>query len=208
MAILILIIGIITIIVAFSILTYNNLVERKNKVKNSWAHIDAQLQRKFDLIPNLVETVKGFASHEKQVLETTTSIIREYGNTHTNKEKLAVDAQLNSCLKSLYVVAENYPMLKSNAQFLKLQETLTEIEEDITYARQFYNDAVTIYNNELMSFPNNIIANIFKFEEEELFDAFKSEDPTLRIHFKTNCPVCGATIAENSSSCQYCGASL
>ena len=193
---------------AFAVSIYNNLVKRRNKVKNSWAHIDAQLQRKFDLVPNLVETIKAFTEHEQQLLENVTSVRGEYINAHSNKEKLYMDAKLNTCLRSLYVMAEENPTLKSNVQFLQLQEALTEIEEDITYARQFYNDAVTIYNNQLMAFPNNIIASMFGFEEETLFDAFKSDESTLRIHFKTKCPVCGAAIVENSSKCQYCGTSL
>ena len=192
----------------FTAVTYNKLVERKNSVKNAWAQIDAQLQRKFDLIPNLVEAVKGFAEHEKQIIEDATLLMDEYGKAETSKEKIAMDTQLNSCLKSLYVAAENHPMLKSNVQFLQLQESLTEIEEDIGFARQFYNDAVTIYNNKLMSFPNNIIASIFNFKEEELFDAFNNDESNFRIHFKTKCHVCGAAIVPGSSVCQYCGASL
>ena len=208
---IILVIAIVCVIIGggiFTAITYNKLVERRNGVKNAWAHIDAQLQRKFDLIPNLVETVKGFAEHEKQIIEDATLLMDEYGQAQTSKEKLAMDAQLNSYLKSLYVAAEDYPMLKSNVQFLQLQESLTEIEEDIGFARQFYNDAVTIYNNNLMYFPNNMIASIFNFEEEELFDAFKSDESNFRIHFKTKCPVCGAAIVPNSSVCQYCGATL
>lgn len=202
---IIIIIGILVLIAFFIGSTYNELVVARNRVKNQWAHIDTQLQRRFDLVPNLVETVKGFAEHEKQIIEKVNDIVKEYHSTSTNKEKLNIDEQLNSLLKSLYLVAEKYPILKSNVQFLKLQNSLAEIEEDISYARQFYNDAVTIYNDKLMSFPNNLIASMFHFKEEPLFDAFKNNDQVPHIHFKTTCPICGATITKNSSHCEYCG---
>ena len=184
-----LIIGIIAIIfvivTGFIIVTYNNLVKSKNKVRNSWAHIDAQLQRRFDLIPNLVEIVKGFVAHEKQLIENVEASRGGYIQAHTNEEKLVANSQLSTYLKSLYTVSENYPKLKSDTNFLKLQNNLAEIEEDISYARQFYNDAVTIYNNKRMTFPNNIIASMFNFGEETLFDAVKEAEVAPKIHFKT-----------------------
>ena len=170
-------------VIAFVISTYNNLVTLRNKTKNSWAQVDAQLQRRFDLIPNLVETVKGFAAHEKQLLENVTASRGGYLNAQTNQEKLAMNEQLTSHLRSLYVVTENYPQLKADVNFLKLQNTLAEIEEDITYARQFYNDAVTIYNNKLMVFPNNMIAGMFNFKEETLFNAVQEANVAPKVQF-------------------------
>jgi LemA protein len=204
---LIILIGVLIGVVVFTILTYNKLIKLKNKVNNSWAHIEAQLQRRFDLIPNLVEIIKGYTEHEKHILENVSNIRNEYLNARSNEEKISMDIKLTSLLKSLYVISENYPNLKSNIQFLKLQEALTEIEEDISYARQFYNDAVTIYNNQLMCFPNNIIASSFGFKEEKPFNAVKEVLKAPRISFKDmhHCPNCGATITHNSTNCDYCG---
>lgn len=189
--------------------TYNELVTRRNKVENSWAHIDAQLQRRFELVPNLVEVVKSFTEYEKDVLENVNSIRDNYIDAVLSSQKLAMDMELNSQLKSLYVIVDRYPQLKSNEQFLKLQESLTEIEEDITFSRQFYNDAVTIYNNKLMSFPGNLVAAKFGFKKEPLFDADKKAEFAHRINLGTDkkCSVCGATISGDSNNCPYCGAS-
>ena len=203
---------VVTVSAGFGIKTYNDLVAKRNKVKNSWAHIDAQLQRRFDLVPNLVETVKGFAIHEHKVLEGVTSSLSEYMNAHNNKEKIAANEQLTTLLKSLYNVTENYPQLRSDVHFLQMQSALAEIEEDITYARQFYNDAVTIYNNKLMSFPSNIIAAKFNFKEETLFDAVKGAEvaPKIQLRYATKkqCPHCGAIADDDSLNCKCCGFSL
>jgi LemA protein len=203
---------IIVVVIGFLIKTYNELVTRRNKVKNSWAHIDAQLQRRFDLIPNLVEIVRGVAIHERQIFESMANVVDRYAQSNTNAEKLAVNESLTSNLKSLYGIAAHYPELKSNANFLQLQSALTEIEEDISYARQFYNDAVTIYNNQLMSFPSNMIAKNFHFQEEDLFDAAKEAEnaPKIQIQYttKTQCPICGAAVVANEVNCKYCGCSL
>lgn len=213
MGVIILIIVLIIIIgaVAFIASIYNKLIKLKNKIKNSWGHIEAQLQRRFDLIPNLVEMVKGYADHENQLLENVTSIKNKYMSAHTNSEKLEIDAQLNACIKDFYNISENYPGMKASAQFLQLQSALTEIEEDLSYARQFYNDAVTIYNNNLMSFPNNVVASMFNFKEEAVFNASKVADMAPKIRFKKvhRCPICGATVTnDNSDNCEYCGCSL
>lgn len=170
-------------IIVFVIVTYNNLVMLRNKVKNSFAQIDTQLQRRFDLIPNLVETVKGFASHEKELLENVAASRSGYINATSNGEKLAMNNQLTSNLRSLFAVSENYPELKANTNFLQLQEELSETEDKITYARQFYNDAVTIYNNKIQTFPNNMIAGIFGFKEEELFNSVDDAKEAPRVSF-------------------------
>lgn len=170
-------------IIVFVIVTYNSLVQLRNKVKNAFAQIDTQLQRRFDLIPNLVETVKGFATHEKELLESVAASRSGYINASSNGEKMAMNNQLTSSLRSLFAVSENYPELKSNTNFLQLQDELSETEDKITYARQFYNDAVTIYNNKLQTFPNNMVAGIFGFREEELFNSVEDAKEAPRVSF-------------------------
>lgn len=211
MLIISIIIVVIILLVVYMVSIYNDLITKRNKVKNSWAHIDTQLQRRFDLIPNLVEIVKKYTEHEEKILSIMCASRNGYMTASTNKEKLSKNEELSSYLKSLYNIVEYYPELKSSKHFLNLQSALTEIEEDISYARQFYNDAVTIYNNQLMKFPNNIIASKFNFKEETPFDAIKESEITPRISFKEKkhqCPVCGATVSENDINCEYCGSSL
>ena len=170
-------------VLAFVIVTYNNLVLLRNKVKNSFAQIDTQLQRRFDLIPNLVETVKGFATHEKELLENVAASRSGYMNATSNGEKLAMNNQLTSTLRSLFAVVESYPDLKSNTNFLRLQDELSETEDKITYSRQFYNDAVTIYNNKIQMFPSNLVAGMFGFREEELFNTDDEAKEAPRVQF-------------------------
>lgn len=209
-----LVVGLIAAI-AFCVYTYiksyNDLVAKRNKVKNSWGHIEAQLQRRFDLVPGLVEVVKGYTIHERQIVESVIAARTEFMKALSTKDKLAMDAELSSQLKSLYTIVESYPNLKADNQFLKMQEALAEIEEDISYARQFYNDAVTIYNNQLMSFPSNMIANKYGFKEEVVFSAVQAAatPPTIDLKYttKSKCPVCGAAVNGNTT-CKYCGSSL
>lgn len=174
---------IIVLILIFTIITYNNLIRAKNNVKNSLAQIDTQLQRRFDLIPNLVETVKGIAAHEKELLENVTASRSGYMNAHTAEEKFAYSNQLTAGLKTLFAVAENYPEIKSNENFSKLQGELSETEDKVTYSRQFYNDAVTMYNNKLQTFPNNVIGSIFGFREEVLFKANEDATQAPKVEF-------------------------
>ena len=179
--------GVVVVIViavlAFVIKTYNGLVRLRNKVKNAFAQIDTQLQRRFDLIPNLVETVKGFATHEKELLENVTASRNGYAHASSNGEKMALNNQLTSSLRSLFAVVENYPDLKANTNFLKLQDELSETEDKITYARQFYNDAVTIYNDKIQMFPGNIVAGMFGFREEELFNTDDDAKAAPKVQF-------------------------
>jgi len=178
------IIGIVIVgIIVFVIATYNKLVQLRNKVKNSFAQIDTQLQRRFDLIPNLVETVKGFADHEKELLENVTASRSGYMNAGSNEEKLAMNQQLTSTLKTLFAVAENYPDLKANTNFLKLQDELAETEEKVAFSRQFYNDSVTIYNNQIQMFPGNIVAGMFGFTEEALFNSDEDAKDAPKVQF-------------------------
>lgn len=174
---------IIIALILFMIVTYNRLVLLRNNVKNSFAQIDTQLQRRFDLIPNLVETAKGFATHEKELLEHVTASRSGYMNASSSAEKLALNNELTSNLRTLFAVAENYPDLKANTNFMKLQEEMEESEDKVAYARQFYNDAVTIYNNKLQMFPGNLVAGMFGFEAEALFYSDDAAKVVPKVQF-------------------------
>ena len=154
---------------------YNGLVQSRNKVKNAWSQIDVQLQRRFDLIPNLIEVVKGYMEHEKETLTKVTELRTSWANATTVAEKANLDNQLSSALKTIMAVSENYPDLKANQSFSELQEELRNTENKISYARQFYNDSVTMYNTKLEVVPTNIIAGMFNFKAEELFKADSDE---------------------------------
>lgn len=181
------IIIIVVILVIFVVVTlihmYNNLVGLRNRVKNSYAQIDVQLKRRNDLIPNLVETVKGYASHEKGVLEEVTKARTSVMNAGTIEEASAADNQLTGALKSLFAVAENYPELKANSNFQQLQSELSETEDKIAYARQFYNDVVLKYNNACQQFPSSILAKLFGFKEEVFFEAPETEKAVPQVEF-------------------------
>lgn len=157
------------------ILMYNGLVQSRSKVKNAWSQIDVQLQRRFDLIPNLVEAVKGYMQHEKDTLTKVTELRTSWANAQTVSEKAELDNQLSGALKTILSVSENYPDLKANQNFNTLQEELRSTENKISYARQFYNDSVTIYNTKLQVIPTNIIAGMFAFKPEELFKTISEE---------------------------------
>ena len=160
----IIIIILVIIVIVTLIHMYNNLVGLRNRVKNSYAQIDVQLKRRNDLIPNLVETVKGYAGHEKGVLEEVTKARTGVMNATTVEETSAADNQLTGALKTLFAVAENYPDLKANSNFQQLQSELTDTEDKISYARQFYNDVVLKYNNACPQFPSSIMARMFGFK--------------------------------------------
>ena len=181
--ILIILIVIILIILASIVLLYNGLVTARNKVKNAWAQIDVQLNRRADLIPNLVETVKGYAGHEKGVLEEVTKARSSVMNASTPQEASEANNQLTGALKSLFAVAENYPDLKANSNFQQLQTELSDTEDKISYARQFYNDVVLKYNNACQQFPSSMIAKIFGFKEEVFFEAPEAERAVPEVKF-------------------------
>ena len=180
---IVIIIVILIIIIGTVIHMYNNLVGLRNRVKNSYAQIDVQLKRRNDLIPNLVETVKGYAAHEKGVLEEVTKARTGVMNASTIEETSAADNQLTGALKTLFAVAENYPDLKANSNFQQLQADLTDTEDKIAYARQFYNDVVLKYNNACQQFPSNLLAGIFGFHEEEFYQAPASETAVPEVKF-------------------------
>ena len=175
MNIFLIILAIVVVIAFFVISIYNNLVRARQKVKNAWSQIEVQLQRRFDLIPNLVETVKGYMSHESETLEKVTALRSSWVNSNSIEEKANLDNQLSSVLKTIMAVSENYPELKANQNFTELQNTLTETEDKISFSRQFYNDSVTMYNTKLEVFPDNLIASMFNFKAEPLFNVDTDE---------------------------------
>ena len=169
------ILGIIALLVIWIIGVYNSLVKSRNKVSNAFAQIDTQLQRRFDLIPNFVETIKGYMTHEKDTLTKVTELRTSWANATTVDEKAELNNQLSSSLKTIMAVSENYPDLKANQNFLDMQEELRNTENKISFSRQFYNDTVTMYNTKLEVFPSNIIAGWFRFTAESLFAAESEE---------------------------------
>ena len=172
------IIGVIVLLVlvaSYVVSTYNKLVNLRNGVKDQWSQIDIQLKRRFDLIPNLVETVKGYAKHEEETLTKVTELRTSWAGATTIDEKAKLNDQLSDTLKTIMAVSENYPDLKANQNFSELQEELRNTENKIAYARQFYNDSTTMYNTKIQLFPTNIIAGMFNFREEDLFKAESEE---------------------------------
>ena len=153
------ILAIVAIIVIAFIAIYNKLVTARQRVKNGWGQIDVQLQRRFDLIPNLVDTVKGYMAHESSVLEKVTELRTSWANAKTVAEKMEISNQLSDTLKTIMAVSENYPELKASANFSQLQEELQNTENKISFSRQFYNDVATKYNTKLEVVPSNIIAS-------------------------------------------------
>ena len=163
------ILGVIIVLAIIIAIMYNSLVTLKQRTQNAWSQIDVQLQRRFDLIPNLVETVKGYMTHESETLENVTKLRTSWSEATTADEKMKLDNELSSSLKSIMAVAESYPDLKANQNFISLQGELTDTENKISYSRQFYNDIVTRYNTKIQTVPSNIIAGIFGFKAQELY---------------------------------------
>lgn len=166
------VIGIIVILIFIFIGIYNGLIRSRNQVKNAWAQIDVQLKRRHDLIPNLVETVKGYMKHERETLEAVTKArnLAQQLSSAGAGERSKAEGELSSALSRLLAVAESYPDLKANQNFLALQEELTSTENKISFSRQFYNDTVLNYNNKVQTFPSNIVANMGGFRAGEFFE--------------------------------------
>uniref|UniRef100_A0A832G7H2 LemA family protein n=1 Tax=Ignavibacterium album TaxID=591197 RepID=A0A832G7H2_9BACT len=160
----------IVIVILFFVSIYNALIRLRNQVKNAWAQIDVQLKRRHDLIPNLLETVKGYMTHERQIMENITKYRSQAMGAQTVGEKAQAESLLSGALGQLRVQVENYPDLKANQNFLALQEELAATENKISFARQNYNDQVMMYNNKIQMFPSNIVAGMFNFKEEEFFE--------------------------------------
>lgn len=169
------ILGVIVLLVIVVIAMYNGLVTARIKVDNAWSQIDVQLQRRFDLIPNFVETVKGYMTHESETFEKIAKLRTSWANAETVKEKANLDGELSNALKSIMAVSESYPELKANQNFSELSEELRNTENKISFSRQFYNDTATAYNTKLQVVPTNIIAGMFNFKPRDLFEAESEE---------------------------------
>lgn len=177
------IIGIIVIVLVLGIvLIYNSLVRLRIRVENAWSQIDVQLKRRYDLIPNLINTVKGYMKHEKGVLEEVTKA-RASLMSGGMQEKAKASNQITEALKSIFAVAENYPQLKANENFKMLQEELSGTESKIAYSRQFYNDSVMAYNEAKQTFPRNIFANMFNFPTKDFFETSGEEKKNVKVEF-------------------------
>ena len=180
---LIVILVLVFLLISFVAKTYNSLIKLRNKVKDQWAQVDVQLKRRFDLIPNLVETVKGYAKHEKDTLEEIVNARNSYASAKSVDDGLKADGDLVQGLNKLFALAESYPDLKANENFLSLQKDLTETEDKIQYARQFYNDTVLKYNNAIQVFPAVLIAGMMGFKEEKFFEAEEKEKENVEVKF-------------------------
>lgn len=163
--------------------TYNSLISSKVRVQEAFSHIDVQLKRRSDLIPNLVETVKGYAKHEKELLEEITKARTSLMQASGVMAKAKANSQLAEGLKSLFAVAENYPKLRANENFLSLQEELSDTENKVAYARQFYNSTVMDYNTKLLVFPTNVFAGMLHFQPSEFFAATEEEKKEVNVKF-------------------------
>ena len=183
MTTVLLVFAIIAIVTAAIWLTYNTLIVAKTRVQESWSGIDVQLKRRSDLIPNLVETVKGYAKHEKELFENVVKARTAMLEAKTPNEKASADNMLSGTLKSLFAIAENYPELKASENFKELQDELSDTENKIAYSRQFYNCNVLDFNTKIRVFPTMLIANLLKFKEEQFFKAEESEREEVKVNF-------------------------
>ncbi len=177
------IVVVIVLIILWVIGTYNKLVVLRNRVKDQWAQIDVQLKRRFDLIPNLVETVKGYAKHESETLENVIKARNTFLSATTPEAEMQADGELTKAISKLFALTESYPDLKANTNFVELQTELQQTEEKIASARQFYNDTVLTYNNKIETVPNNIVASMFKFERQAFFEASETERENVQVKF-------------------------
>ncbi|MEM5814233.1 MAG: LemA family protein [Candidatus Aenigmatarchaeota archaeon] len=175
--------GIILIAVLALIAIYNSFISLRNRMNNAFAQIDVQTKRRYDLVPNLVESVKGYMKHEKGVLESVTKARAAIVTGASVKDRLKAEGALTNALKSLFAVAESYPDLKANQNFLMLQEELSGIESKIAFARQFYNDSVMKWNQNVQMFPNSLVANLFKFQPQEFLEATAEERKAVKVKF-------------------------
>lgn len=174
--------GVLGIIILYLIITFNSLISLRNRVDNAWSQIDVQLKRRYDLIPNLINTVKGYMKHEKGVLTEVTKMRSNLISGSMSQKAKATDA-ISNALKTIFAVAEDYPKLQASENFKMLQEELSGTESKIAYSRQFYNDNVMTLNNKIQQFPSNAIANMLKFREREFFKTEESEKKPVKVEF-------------------------
>ncbi|MGC1513508.1 MAG: LemA family protein [Acidimicrobiales bacterium] len=177
------VLAVVVVLVLGAVLMYNGMVKARNNVDNGWSQIDVQLHRRYDLIPNLVETVKGYAAHESKTFEAVTAARNAGMSATTTAEQTQADNMMTSALKSLFAVSEAYPELKANENFLNLQEELSATEGRIAYARQYFNDAVLRYNTKIQSFPAVMFASAFGFKVREFFEADDTTRGPTRVQF-------------------------
>ncbi len=180
---LLIVLAVVVVLGGLVIGVYNGLIQLKNKVDEGWADIETQLKRRYDLIPNMVETVKGYAKHESKTLEAVTQARNMAMSANTPEEKIKAENALTGTLKTLFAVAENYPELKANQNFMDLQATLKEVEEKLQLSRRYYNATVRDFNTKVEIFPNNLIAGIFKFTRRQFFEI---ENPEERQNVKVS----------------------
>jgi LemA protein len=183
MTVLLIVIAVVVVIALYVIVTYNGLIKLKNRVEADWAQIDVQLKRRGDLIPNLVETVRAYASHERATLEAVVNARNAGAGASTPAQAAAADNLLTGALRQLFAVSEAYPDLKANQNFLELQEELSSTEGRIAYARQAYNDTVARYNTKIETFPSVIVANALKFGPREYFEADEASREVPKVQF-------------------------
>ncbi len=206
---LIILLIVVAVIIAFVVATYNKLVTLRNRVKEAWSDIDVQLKRRYNLIPNIVETVKGYATHEEKVLTQVTEARSNAINATNVQEQGAAENMLSGALKSLFAVAENYPDLKANENFMQLQNELVDTEDKIQASRRFYNGVVRDFNTKIEMFPSNIIAGMFKFEKSEFFEIEDEEQrENVKVSFdKTKEKVEVKAIKKDETAAEVIGAS-
>jgi LemA protein len=180
---LLVMLGVIAVLVVWAIAIYNGLIRLKNRVDEAWSDIDVQLKRRYDLIPNLVSTVKGYATHEKEVFEKVTQARTEAMGAQSAVDKAQAENMLSQTLKSLFAVAEAYPDLKANQNFLELQRELADTEDKIQASRRFYNGNVRDFNTKIQVFPNNIFAGMLGFSAREFFEAAEGEKEAVKVEF-------------------------
>lgn len=176
-------IAIVAIFLLWIVYTYNRLIMLRNRVRNNWSQMDVVLKNRFDLIPNLVETVSGYATYERETLNQMTELRTKYASANSIDEKAEASSEMSGLLSRIMVVAENYPDLKASENFLYLKEQLTATEDKIRFARQFYNDTVEAFNTAVMSFPANLIAGMFGFREQTFFKIEEVEKALPRVQF-------------------------
>jgi len=176
------VIGVVAVIALYVIFTFNRLISLRNRVDNAWSQIDVQLKRRYELIPNLIETVKGYMKHEKGVLTEVTKMRANLVSGSMSQKAKASDS-ISNALKTIFAVAEDYPKLQASENFKMLQEELSGTESKIAYARQFYNDNVMGLNNSIQQFPSRIIADMLSFKEREFFKAQESEKKSVKVEF-------------------------
>ena len=177
------IIGVVVLLVLYVIGTYNSLIKLRNRVRDQWAQIEVQLKRRFDLIPNLVETVKGYAKHESETLKGVIEARNKFTVASTKEQEIEASNQLTGAVRQLFALSESYPELKADTNFLKLQSNLEETENKISSARQFYNDTVLSLNNKVELFPSNLVAKIFGFKKEAFFEAEAEAKVAPKVEF-------------------------